>query len=103
MDSGYIWNVLPTGFADVLVVSGRERGVEAILRPFRRYSLDSLFPRGLGLKKKKERKSKTDSRSKVPISQVIGVKVWEMKNQQAEYRELALVEKRCPEERIFSI
>lgn len=58
LDSGYIWNVLPTGFADVLVVSGRERGVEAILRPFRRYSLDSLFPRGLGLKKKKRKKIK---------------------------------------------
>lgn len=78
MDSGYVWNVLPTGFADILVVRGRERGIEAILRPFRRYSLALLFPRGLGLKKKK---SKTESRTKVPVSQVIRVKVWEMKNQ----------------------
>lgn len=48
----------------------------------RRYFLAPLFPRELVLKK-----SETDSRNMVPVSYVIGLKVWEMRNQQAEDRE----------------
>lgn len=70
-----------------------------MLRPFRRNLLACVFPRGLGLLKK----FKTDSGNRVPVSQMMAVKVWETKNQEAEDRDLGLVERRCPEERVFSI
>ena len=50
----------------------------------RGYFLAPLFPRELVFLKKK---SETDSRNMVPVSYVIGLKVWEMRNKQAEDRE----------------
>lgn len=68
---------MPTRFADGSVVRGRERGVEAMLRPLRKYFLASLFLRGLGLLKKNQT---TDSRNGASVSQVVRVGGWEEKN-----------------------